>query len=428
MIAQAPAPSFPLAASPPQESQAIQSRSGLEPLGLVLLWLTGASSALVFIEPSPYELFSLIALSLFLVAGLMFRATLIPLAVLLILINIGYTFSASELFGEPLVASWIVTSWYLAITALFFATALCNNTQARLDALMRGSVWAGIIASLIGIAAYFHAMPHADDFLLYDRARSTFKDPNVFGAFMVLPALLALQLVIAGRFWQATRGVMLLGLFAIAVLLSFSRAAWGQVVFAGAAVLLLTFITSRAPAQRVRIVLFTVAGVAAIALMLAALLSISAVAELMKQRMSLEQGYDMGETGRFGRHVLGALLAMDKPFGIGPMQFIKFFPEDPHNSYLNAFMSGGWLSGVCYFTLVLISLAYGLRALLVPTPWQPTLIVVYSAYAGTAFESAIIDSDHWRHDFLLLGALWGLIAATSTSDAKAALAPPEASS
>jgi hypothetical protein len=27
-------------------------------------------------------------------------------------------------------------------------------------------------------------------------------------------------------------------------------------------------------------------------------------------------------------------------------------------------------------------------------------------------ESAIIDSDHWRHYFLVLGVLWGLIGAS----------------
>jgi hypothetical protein len=28
------------------------------------------------------------------------------------------------------------------------------------------------------------------------------------------------------------------------------------------------------------------------------------------------------------------------------------------------------------------------------------------------FESAIIDTDHWRHYFLILGVLWGLMLAT----------------
>jgi hypothetical protein len=87
-------------------------------------------------------------------------------------------------------------------------------------------------------------------------------------------------------------------------------------------------------------------------------------------------------------------------------------PEDPHNSYLNAMMSGGWLSGACYLTLVLLTLAFGFRALFVATPWRSTTIVVYAGYVGVAAESVIIDSDHWRHAFLLLGVLWGLIAAT----------------
>jgi hypothetical protein len=29
-----------------------------------------------------------------------------------------------------------------------------------------------------------------------------------------------------------------------------------------------------------------------------------------------------------------------------------------------------------------------------------------------AVESAIIDIDHWRHYFLILGALWGLMVAS----------------
>ena len=61
------------------------------------------------------------------------------------------------------------------------------------------------------------------------------------------------------------------------------------------------------------------------------------------------------------------------PFGIGPLQFHKNFPEDPHNSYLNAFMAGGWLSGFVYLTLVLTTLLLGLRHVFVRTPWQPTI-------------------------------------------------------
>ena len=123
---------------------------------------------------------------------------------------------------------------------------------------------------------------------------------------------------------------------------------------------------------------------------------------------------ELGRLAQMKRQKPGMLVAVALmlPFGIGPLQFPKFFPEDPHNSYLNAFMSGGWLAGVCYPTLVLVSLYYGMRAVFTPTPWQRTTIVIYTAYFTTAAESAIIDSDHWRHGFLILGVLWGLIAAS----------------
>ncbi len=38
--------------------------------------------------------------------------------------------------------------------------------------------------------------------------------------------------------------------------------------------------------------------------------------------------------------------------------------------------------------------------------------MAFAAFVGQAGESLIIDSDHWRHYFLLLGLIWGLSLAT----------------
>ena len=71
-------------------------------------------------------------------------------------------------------------------------------------------------------------------------------------------------------------------------------------------------------------------------------------------------------------------------------------------------MSGGWLSGTVYPTLIALTLLYGLRQAFVPTPWRATYLAYYAAFAGLALESFVIDSDHWRHYFLCIGVLWGL--------------------
>jgi hypothetical protein len=40
---------------------------------------------------------------------------------------------------------------------------------------------------------------------MYERAHAAFNDPNVLGAFLILPALLALQRVLNGRFARRAR-------------------------------------------------------------------------------------------------------------------------------------------------------------------------------------------------------------------------------
>jgi hypothetical protein len=385
----------------------------LERLRLALLWLTGFSGAYVFMEPSPYEMVSLLTMTVFAITGLALQAALMPLLLFLVLYNIGFSLAVIPLLGgETKPVTWVAVSWYMATTAVFFAAMLGTNTQARLNALTRGYMFTAIITSIIAILAYFHLLPGAELFLRYDRAQGTFNDPNVFAAFLVFPCLLAWQRVLSGRFWGVLSGGALFALLTVALLLSFSRGAWGQVAFGVVFLMFLGFITSPSVQGRTRIIVIAALGAAIIAGFIAALLSVDQVAGLFKERASLDQSYDTGHTGRFGRHVLGFLLAFETPLGIGPLQFTKFFPEDPHNSYLNAFMSGGWISGLAYLSVVLITVVTSFRYVFVATPWRPIYHVVFASYLVVAGESLIIDSDHWRHYFLLLGVLWGLTAAS----------------
>jgi len=377
-----------------------------------LVWLIAASGAIVFIEPSPYEIMTLGSAVLFCATGLRMRLVLVPLFLLLILINIGYSIGAIPVYGKPEVVNWIATSWYMAVTVTFFATVISEDTAARLDMLRRGLVVGAMIASIAAIAGYLNLVPGGHDLLtLYERARGTFKDPNVLGAFLILPALFALQSVVSDNFAKASRNAIAFGIIALAILFAFSRAAWGGLAITAAFMLAMMFLTSRTPAQRTRIVIISVAAVVLLALLLAVLLSFDSFADMFKQRASLDQSYDEGRFGRFGRHILGAQMALDLPLGIGPLQFHNYFPEDTHNAYLNAFMSGGWLSGVCYPALIAVTVIMGFRHVLTPVPWQRAYLAIFAAFLGTAGEAFVIDTDHWRHFWMMLGAMWGMFAA-----------------
>jgi hypothetical protein len=352
----------------------VRGTPGLQAIQRALLWIVGFGGAIVFIEPSPYEFATLAAIVVFFATGLRMRPLFVPLLLLLILINVGYSTSSVSLLDQVTIINWIATSWYMATTAMFFAMVMAEDTKDRLDQLSRGLVLGAVITSLAGILGYFHAIPGGYDILtLYGRARGFFKDPNVLGAFLILPALLALQCILLDRFGKAARSTVVFGILAIAVLLSFSRAAWGQLLATSAFVVAMTFLTSQRQNERAKIVLIACIALIGAALLLSVLLSLESVSGLFRERASFDQSYDEGRFGRFGRHILGFELALDSPFGIGPLQFGKIFPEDTHNSFLNAFMSGGWLSGVCYPVLSFITvdaLAARLYCILRRVPWR----------------------------------------------------------
>src|SRR5471032_2540042 len=389
-----------------------------------LVWLVGASGAIVFIEPSPYELVTLAATIVFFATGLRLRLVFMPLLLLLFLVNIGYTISAVPFMDKPEVANWIATSWYMAVTVIFFAMVVSEDTVARLDMLRRGLIVGGLIAATAGIAGYFNLVPGGHDLLtLYERARGTFKDPNVLGAFLILPSLFVLQSVVSDSFGKSFRSTIALGIMALAILLAFSRAAWGGLAITSAFMLALMVLTSRSRAQRSRIIVMAVVAVIVVMLLIAVLLSFDSIGEMFRQRASFDQSYDEGRFGRFGRHILGADMALDLPFGIGPLQFSRYFPEDTHNSYLNAFMSGGWITGICYPALVFISVIMGFRHVFVRVPWQRAYLAIFAAFLGTVGESFVIDTDHWRHFWMMLGAMWGMFAAAQRYQASNATPP-----
>jgi hypothetical protein len=395
-----------------RSSSSMTTLPGVLALQRALLWLVGASAAIVFVEPSPYELMTVLAAVIFVATGLRLHLVFMPLLLLLFLINIGYSMSAASLMDQSEIANWIATSWYMAMTVIFFAMVISEDTVARLDMLRRGLIVGALIASASGIAGYFNLVPGGHDLLtLYDRARGTFKDPNVLGAFLILPALFVLQSVVSDRFGKSFRNGIALGIMTLALLLAFSRAAWGGLAITSVFMLALMVLTSPSNKERSRIIVMSIVAATIVMMLIAVLLSFDSIGELFKQRASFDQSYDTGRFGRFGRHILGAEMALDLPLGIGPLQFHRYFPEDTHNSFLNAFMSGGWIAGTCYPALVFITAIMGFRYIFVKAPWQRTYLAIFAAFLGTVGESFIIDTDHWRHFWMMTGAMWGMFAA-----------------
>lgn len=361
-------------------------------------------------EPAPYELYMALLTVVWLACGLKLRREFGPLIICLMLYITGGIASIpiANDFGDA--SMYMAVSGFLAITAIFYAAILAGKPE-RFRIIQNGYTISAVLVSLVGIAGYFQLFPGADYFTLYDRARGTFKDPNVFGPFLVLPALLIIQRllrdsVLKNAFLLIPLTILLLGIF-----LSFSRGAWG-VLFAGVLVIyFLALVTEHSNRRRMRLIMLGFSGVLAVGALLAAALSIDTVAEMFEQRARLVQDYDSARLGRFARYALGFQLVMEHPLGLGPLGFRNHFPEDTHNVYLKSFTTYGWLGGVTYVVLALWTLAAMVPLLFKSRPWTGFLQCVFAVFVAHLILSVIIDTDRWRHMYMLYGLAWGLIAA-----------------
>lgn len=373
------------------------------------LWLLGASSGFALIEPSPYELVFLLAVFVFALTGLRLSQKLLPMALLLLLYNIGGAISLIPWMDEPPSIRFSAVSVYLMITAIFLAAIMAEDAVARIDTLIRGSFVAAWCASIAAILGYFDVAGLGSVFTLYGRASGTFKDPNVLGPFLVVPLVFILQHVLLARV-GLLKGFLMMSVPLVALLLTFSRGAWGNFVASAALMVLLTFLTAPSASRRARIVMLTLVAFVLLAVALLIALSFEEIRSVFEVRASLSQTYDVGETGRFGNQLRSIPLLLDLPNGFGPLRFRFHFVEDPHNVYINAFASYGWLGGFAWLALMGATCYVGWRLTFQRTPWQTHAVALWSILFVTIVQGIQIDTDHWRHVYLLLGLIWGLAA------------------
>lgn len=385
--------------------------SGAIVLGIVL-------SGFVIREPAPYDIYMVGLIAVWALFGLRISRAMAPLPALLVVFNIGGLIAMTQMddiAGTPL---YLAVSLFLAFTAIFYAAVL-EARPGFYRLIFLAYVASAVATSLLGIAGYLNAFPGADIFTRYGRAAGAFQDPNVFGPYLALPGIYLLHRLLTGPVSRMPLLAVPLLVVVGGIFFSFSRGAWG--LFAVSAVLLTgaLFLHSLSGRFRLRIVVMTVAAVALLAIAMIVILQIPGVADMLSDRAKLAQDYDSARLGRFARYAIGFQLALERPLGIGPLVFGTIYGEDTHDIWLKALMDYGWLGFVSYLALTLWTVAAGFRLLLRDRPWQPYVLCAYVVYIGHIGLGTFIDTDHWRHFYLLLGLIWGGIALESRHQARA---------
>lgn len=407
MIVWQPAPQQPRAAS----------RSIFHRVALGLVWLSIALSSIAMVEPAPVDALLMGLMVLLPLVGLVrVRRELFLFAAAWLAIAAFGLVAANGAKEMGLATTHVIVTLYLSLAGIAIAAFVARNPGLHTRLILSGYLAACIIAAIPGIASYLSIPPFTSDmFTNYSRASGTFKDPNVFGAFLITGLLIVIHQFLTRSGKRLVLPIMAGALVTAGILFSFSRGAWFTTVLAIAVYSYLYMLTAQRDSQRLKLALVMIGGAAIAGLILAAATQSQAVENLLEERAALAQSYDVGPEGRFGGQLKAVDIILEQPLGIGAGIFTRYYhSEEAHNVFLSMFLAHGWLGGLIYLTLCAMTLALGFRHALRPTSTQPLFLVVYAGLIATIALGFLVDTDHWRHFFILMGVVWGLMTGDRT--------------
>ncbi len=211
------------------------------------------------------------------------------------------------------------------------------------------------------------------------------------------------------------------------LLLTFSRGAWGTLLFSTVLLTYFLFVTQTDARSRNRIIVLALAGLVVAVGVFGALSTTDGFSRTFEERSQF-QAYDINADNRSRLNLEEDSLreVFNHPLGMGPWGFAHATNWVSHETFLGTMLNHGWIGGCAYLTLIALSLIVGFRSMWLRTRWQPFLIATYASFIAMVLEGIWGDTDHWRHFYVMLGLVWGLVAATHKATwAMHAKSPPD---
>ncbi|MCF6138731.1 O-antigen ligase family protein [Pseudalkalibacillus berkeleyi] len=357
------------------------------------------SSFIVFIEPSPYDMSIILLFVISIYMSYLYFSSYMQVAIIFLAI-----FTVSNLLSVFIAIDPVHSIKYTIITVFLMVTWVCvSGVLARfnrkgIDVLFNGYTIAAVLSVIIGLAGYLNVLPLEELVLMEGRVKSFFKDPNVFGPFLIAPALFALSKIETSKgsrsvsMWAIIFLLLLLG-----IILSFSRGAWVNFVLGAAVYLLFVKVN---PKKRFVSFIF----VSILSLILLIYLSTSSdLVGLFQERFGV-QGYD---TKRFDVQLAAISTGSDRPLGVGAGQTELLFNHSTHSLYIRLFLENGLLGLLTFIGFLFICMIRCVQKIFSTNGTDRVIfVIILASILGILLNSLFVDTIHWRHFWLLLALPW----------------------
>jgi O-antigen ligase len=376
---------------------------------LQLLSLTMAAGTFVLFEPAPVDLALMVLLGFALVSGKLRFTSAQGMPLLLLGVMAGANLISMANAPDVSRATWYcLVTVYLMLSWVLFVGLVSKYGDGAVRCLLNGYIAGGVLTASIATLAYFQVIPFQDTLLLWGRTKGFFKDPNVYGPYLVPIALYALAKfeIQTRKFHQACWFAICL-MSVVGLFLSFSRACWINVISAVAVYFTLSRLTRRNKApSRKRSVRLAIAMAVSATLLVVALKS-PAVSRMMEIRLG-SAGLQDYDADRFNTQAMAVESSIEQPFGLGPGQAEEVFNYATHNTYLRVLSENGLLGFLSFATFAVLTLIRAIRFAAKPgnENWRLLMTVTAASLVGHLINSFVIDTLHWRHIWLFFALPW----------------------
>jgi O-antigen ligase len=361
-------------------------------LGLLLL-------AVQAVDPAPTDgVFAVVLAVAFATGRFRLRAAPRPIVVILTIFGALNVMASVQVADVGRAVTFSSITLFLALFGLWMPGYVVSAPRARL--VVRGYLAAAVFSSCLGMAALFHVIPGYDLLTESDRARALFQDPNVFGPFLIPPALILVEEIMRPRVLSArlpTKAV-LLGILLAGVLFSYSRGAWLNL---GLGLVVLGIVLSLRGGLR------TTLALVAIALSIGAVGVGVVVATGSGDFIAVRARPQTYDTQRFSGQRAGLAPAEEYPFGAGPGQFESIAGISAHSTYARAIGEEGILGVITMLAFLGTTLLMAARnAVAGRDTYGIGSAALLGAWCGLLVNSAFVDTLHWRQLWILAGLIW----------------------
>ncbi len=360
-------------------------------------------SGVVKIEPAPPDGVFAVIIAIAIVTGRL-RVDRVPAPVAFLLAGLTAisVFSFAAAYSVGFGVRFVSITLYLFVFSIWLAGYVDSERRGRQIVLAWLTI--AVISSLLGsMALQFPGFPMRLEFIADGASRGSalFKDPNVYGPFLVPIAVILLEELISPRLLRLRllAGLTIFAILIVGLIFSFSRAAWANMLVSTAVMLAIMLLRRRHTLRLVGVL----GGLGIVGMIVMAVVVFGGQAEFIGQRAQL-QGYD---SERFGAQRAGIEIASRYPLGVGPGQFQFHHPVETHSTYIRVLAEQGPLGLAMWASLCLVTLGLAIaNAFAGRSAGGIGSASLLGAWCGLLVNSVVVDTLHWRHLWVVAGLIW----------------------